>query len=111
MIKSINRLKDSRAVNKVLSRGFKVLKPNFTVRVLKIGDQPLKLTVVVSKKISNSAVIRNKIKRRVREAFVPYVENKKGVSLVIFPKKQAIEAEFVKLNNEAKECLENLPSS
>jgi ribonuclease P protein component len=105
MIKSLNRLKDSRAVNKVLQRGFKVLKPDFTVRILKGGDQPIRLTVVVGKKISNSAVVRNRTKRRVREAFIPYMENKRGVSVVVFPKQQAIETDFEKLKNEAKECL------
>lgn len=111
MIKSPNRLKESRAVNKVLARGFKIMKPDFTVRILKTGDQPLKLTVVVGKKISTSAVIRNRIKRRVREAFAPYVENRRGVALVVFPTKQAAETDFIKLNSEAKECLENLQSS
>jgi len=106
MIKAQNRLQDKRAVNKVLQRGFKVAGTYFTVRILKIGDQPIKLTVVVGKKVSKKAVIRNKIKRRVREAFMPYLEARRGVSLVIFPRMQSIDASFETLKNEAKICLE-----
>ena len=65
----------------------------------------------IGKKISKKAVVRNKIKRRVREAFMPYLEKKRGSSVVIFPRMQAIDADFETLKKEAQTCLEKLQSS
>ena len=110
MIKALNRLQDKRAVNKVLQRGFKLSVTFFTVKILKIGDKPIRLTVVVGKKISKKAVTRNKIKRRVREAFMPYLDGKRGASIVVFPRQQALDANFETLRSEAKQCLEKSQS-
>lgn len=111
MIKKQNRLSDKRSVTKVLQRGFAIKKSDLTVRIFKTGTGGARMTVVVSKKISNKAVTRNRIKRRVREAFVPYLDRIQGVSIVAFPKKSAEEADFTLIQAQVRECLENLLSS
>ena len=48
----------------------------------------IRVAFIVSKKISQKAVVRNKIKRRLREVFRIYLSNlKTGYDLVFFTKK------------------------
>lgn len=112
MIKSENRLRGKRIIQKILSKGSQVRQEHLSCRVLISKDGgKTKLTVVVSKKISPLATVRNRIKRRVREAFEAAISSKNGLLVVVFPQKSALDASFDKLQEEAKKCLENQPSS
>jgi ribonuclease P protein component len=51
-----------------------------------------KAAVVVSKKVSNRAVERNKVQRRLREILRPIVAAAKSVMIVVRAKKGALEA-------------------
>ncbi len=55
------------AVQRVFARGRAFFNPLFTVKFLAITNEPSRFTVVVSTKVSKSAVKRNRLKRLIRE--------------------------------------------
>ncbi|NKE48231.1 ribonuclease P protein component [Roseomonas frigidaquae] len=61
------RLKLRREFKLVASRGLRAARPGVVVQVLKGTDGPLRVGFTVTKKVGN-AVIRNRAKRRLREA-------------------------------------------
>lgn len=108
MIKKENRLQGKRTVGKILSRGSSFKTEHFSCRYLLANREgPVRLTVVVGRKISTLAVIRNSIKRRVREAFADELSKRQSIQLVVFPSKTALEVPFENLKEEARKCLEN----
>ena len=110
MIKKENRLSRSRLVGRVLQKGLSIKTSNLSCRIISTRDtDKVKITVVVSKKIASHAVDRNRIKRRVREAFEAEIARKRSVSLVVFPKLSAQTAKFEDLQKEASVCLETGP--
>jgi len=111
MIKKENRLSGKRIVGKILAKGRTLKTEHLSCRFLLAKENScVKITVVVGKKISGSAVVRNKLKRRVREAFFGEIANRQGLMIVVFPTKAAIDAKFLTLQTEAKLCLEKAPS-
>jgi ribonuclease P protein component len=62
----------------------------------------------VSKKIG-SAVVRNRIKRRVREAIRKHLlDNKLSYDFVVVAKKDSVKAKFTELNNNISDALSRL---
>jgi len=105
MIKKENRL-PARGVGRVLSKGRSFSTANLSCRFIPNKPQsPLKITVVVGKKVAQKAVLRNYIKRKTREAFDGLIGSISGVSVVVFPKKTVEEIDFENLKQEAAECL------
>lgn len=64
----------------------------------------------VTKKVAKSAVVRNRLKRRCREAFRLVYKNYalEFFDHVIVVKKEAIDADFIKIINDLKFCLQGL---
>lgn len=69
-----------------------------------------RLAVVVSKKTFAKAHDRNLCRRRVKSAFQESSEKADGYDLVVFPDRKAIDCDFKELLEEAKKCLDALPS-
>ena len=80
--------------------GRKIYSDNFIVFFLPYKE--MKSAVVVSKKISKKAVVRNKIKRRVRHICRDMLKNGKYVIVV---KKDVSNIEFEKLRNDFKKII------
>lgn len=74
---------------------------NFVLRFIKNNDNISCFAVVVSKKISLKAVIRNKIRRRIYEIIRLNMNNfKKGFNVIVFVKKGVLEIEYQELEKE-----------
>jgi ribonuclease P protein component len=74
---------------------------NFVLRFVKNNEDLSCFAVVVSKKISLKAVIRNKIRRRVYEVIRLNMDSfKKGFKIIIFVKKGVLEMEYSELEKE-----------
>ena len=74
---------------------------NFVLRFVKNNGDFNSFAVVVSKKISLKAVIRNKIRRRVYEIIRLHMNNlKKSFKIIIFVKKGTLEMEYSELKKE-----------
>ncbi len=63
--------------SKTYRLGKSVRTPNFTIKALRVNDPEIKLGIVVPKKVSKKAVVRNRARRRVREII------RKNISLAI----------------------------
>lgn len=75
---------------------------NFVLRFVQNNNEDLScFAVVVSKKISLKAVVRNKIRRRVYEVIRLRMNNfKKGFNIIIFVKKGVLEINYSDLEQE-----------
>ncbi len=74
----------------------------FLVRVLKT-DAKKRVSTVVPKKVSKTAVGRNKLRRQMYEAIAPLFSSMiDGVHVIVFAKNTAIETPFVDLSAEMK---------
>lgn len=67
MLPDKNRLKKKKDFEKVLKEGKGIKEDSLILKVKKNKSKKLRFGFVVSKKISKKAVVRNKIKRRLRE--------------------------------------------
>ena len=96
------RLKKNRAFQYVYRRGHSVACRNL-VMLLAPGRE-LKIGFSVSKKTGN-AVTRNRIKRRLRECFRPYLGDVKTGLYVIVARTSAAEAAFEDLKKDVRYLL------
>lgn len=86
-------------------QGFRVHSPLFSMTVYK-NDESTRVSVVVSKKTAKTAVVRNKIRRRMYEAMKPFMDRITKTSLiVIYPKKEVSTIRFNVLKKEIETTL------
>ena len=78
--------------------------PSFTLRYGKNQEGALKTAVVVSKKVHKKAVIRNKIKRNLLRALSLKIDKSRGVNLVFYIKRKALE--IANLEDEVEQVLD-----
>lgn len=75
------------------------------------GDDPApvaKAGLIVSRKISLKATVRNKLKRRLRAALVEVLPNLSSqINLIVLPRKRATEATVVELKAELTRLLKH----
>ncbi len=92
--------------NLIYKKGRVFYSENLSLRILKKNSNINRFAVIVSKKVSNKATKRNKLKRRLRELLKKY-ENRlpKGVDMVIYTKKELLELNFKELEKNIKKIL------
>ena len=91
------RLKKNRAFQYVYRKGHSVACRDLVMLVAK--GRELQIGFSVSKKVGN-AVTRNKVKRRLRECFRPYIGDVKTGLYVIVARPSAAEATFQSLQRD-----------
>ncbi len=84
------------------------ISPFFSIKVVFSGDATKKtiFSCVVSKKVANTAVLRNKTRRRIYEIIkkvLPTVKN--GYTCLVFVKKEAITTDFSTLKDDFNQLL------
>ncbi len=67
MLKKTNRLAKTKDVQRTTMRGRSFFNPNFVIKYRASQTQAPRFTVTVAIKVSKRAVVRNKIKRVIRE--------------------------------------------
>ncbi|MFQ6021570.1 MAG: ribonuclease P protein component [Acidiferrobacterales bacterium] len=87
------RLLQPSAFTSVLRRGCKKRDGYFTVLVVRNTLAHLRVGLVVSRKVSSRAVVRNRIKRQIRESVRHHQPELKGLDLVVIAQPQAARAE------------------
>jgi len=84
MLPDKNRLKKKKDFEKVLKEGRGIKEDFLILKVKKNKSKKLRFGFVVSKKISKKAVVRNKIKRRLREVIKERIKKiDKGLDIII----------------------------
>ena len=106
MFSSKNRLRNKKDFDRVFKKG-KGYKQVFLF--LKVLDNDLgfnRFGIIVSKKISNKAVVRNKVKRRLREILKKKIERiKKGLDIVFLTNSGIEKQSFEDIEQEVEEIL------
>lgn len=67
MLGRLHRFHGHNSVTSLYRRGETVRGQNVTLKYSVRGDKPYRVSIVVSKKVSKSAVVRNRIRRRIFE--------------------------------------------
>jgi ribonuclease P protein component len=97
-----NRLRKNMEFKKVYKAGKNFWNRNLIVYVRRNGTDKVRIGVSITKKVGN-AVVRNKLKRRIREInrlYLPYL--RPGYDIVIIPKKNAVDLLFTELESALK---------
>lgn len=106
MLPQENRLKHRRDFDAVYQRGLHRGSRCFTLRVLRQPEQPTRIGISISRKVSKRAVVRNRIKRQVRSilrSFLP--RTKPGFSIVIGVRIEATECDYPQYLQELEQLL------
>lgn len=84
MLPKINRLTKSTEIQKILREGRGIKRSSLLLKIRELPTlSPPRFAVVVGRKVSKKATIRNRIKRQIREALRHELGNIKGVSCVV----------------------------
>ncbi|MDD2414415.1 MAG: ribonuclease P protein component [Eubacteriaceae bacterium] len=96
-------LKGEKDFNNVFQHGQKFGNRHFQFYYVKNRKDTNRLGIIVSKKVSKNAVVRNKIRRRIRESFrINGCCFKLGYDLIIIAKKRCVQASYQELNQSLK---------
>lgn len=104
MLPKKHRLSKSAEVRKTTARGRSFFNPYFTIKSSKDTDR-VKVTVIVSVKVSKKAVVRNKIKRIIRETVRINIDNFQSGSYVFIAKIKAGELPSAELKKQVLSAL------
>ena len=101
-------LKQNSDFRRVYARGKSAVSPRVVVYCRKNRQDRNRLGFTVSKKLGN-AVVRNRVRRRLREiARLNSERMKQGYDLILVARTRAIDAEFQKLETDVLHCFEQL---
>jgi ribonuclease P protein component len=106
MLPKKNRLRRRRDFEEIITKGSYYKKGGLAVKYLRNNLPLSRVAFVVSKKVSNKAVVRNKIKRRLRAVLREWLgEIKKGYDVIFFTQKGIEKKSFPELESEIEAIL------
>jgi len=100
-------LRKGREFDGVYSEGIVIGGPLFVVRAKRSDERGARWGFAVGKKLAPRAVVRNRVRRRLREA-VRSVDVPRGMDVVLTARPRAIEAPFQLLQAELRRSLAKL---
>lgn len=104
-MRKCERLTKNKEFKNVYKAGRRWSGPFFTMYIKKNGSNCTRLGVSVSKRVGNS-VVRNRVKRRIKEIFrINMGKIKKGFDIVVSTKPAISTAEFKDIEKELKRLL------
>ncbi len=104
-MEKIISLKKNREFKKVFSKGKSIVEKLLVVYFYKNESLYNRIGIVVNKKVGN-AVVRNRVKRVIKECYRSYGINlKKGFDIVIVARVRASDASYSDINNAIKRLL------
>jgi len=109
VLPKINRLTKKSDFDLVFKKGEGLKNNSLIFKILKNYLNKPRFGFVVSKKVSNKATVRNKVKRRLRKAVLDNLKNiKKSVDIVIITLPGIEKKEFLDIKNAISETFEKL---
>lgn len=111
MLPKENRLKKRNDFKKIHQQGKSILKGKLILRFLPAEGRNL-IGIIVSKKVSKKAVVRNKIKRRIREIIRKNLEEiVSGYDFLILTKDKIKEIDYQEIKEQLFKVLERVEKS
>ncbi len=110
MLPKINRLTKKKDFEFVFKKGESIKNDFLIFKILKNHLKESRFGFVVSKKVSNKATVRNKIKRRLREAVLSKLNKMKGspVDLIVIALPGSKNKEFSEIQETIANSLKKL---
>ncbi len=106
MLAKANRLKKKKDFERIAKQGRTVASSFLVLKFLPNDLTESRVGFVCSKKVSNKAVVRNRIKRRLRESIRAHLTDlKPGYDLVFFSKQAIAQEDFESISKEAVSLL------
>ena len=106
MLPKTNRLKKKKDFEKVIKLGRGASGDCLSLRFLFTGARTSRVGFVVSKKVSNKAVLRNKAKRALREIIRECLpELKHGYDIIFFTQRKIVDMNFEEIKQTARAIL------
>lgn len=105
------RLLKKKDFHSVLEKGRFINNKFLYVKLIKNNKDSCRFGIIVSKKISKKAVVRNKIKRQIREIIrknIPFIINQEQLDLIIIAKKEITEKSFTQIEEDINQTLKNV---
>jgi ribonuclease P protein component len=99
MLPKENKIKRA-AFDELLKKGRVYHSSFFSLRATKTSDKLTKASFVVSKKVANTAIKRNLLRRRGYAAIKGFIEGNPGLILAFFLKKEAASLPFLEYKKE-----------
>ncbi|WP_281673151.1 ribonuclease P protein component [Pseudoramibacter alactolyticus] len=97
---ALNSLKSEKDFNDVFRKGQRFGNRHFQFYYLKNRENTNRLGIIVSKKVSKRAVVRNKIRRRIREAYrLHRGDFKTGYDLIIIAKERCVSTTYAEIEH------------
>src|SRR5690554_677984 len=101
-MKKKKRLRKNMEFKKVYKARKNFWNRNLILYIKRNGTKETRIGVSITRKVGN-AVVRNKLKRRIKELNRRYIESlKEGYDIVIIPKKNAVNLSFKDLESALK---------
>lgn len=112
MLKRKNRLLSNYEYGITRRKGQKVFTRFFSLYYLNRNEGPTKVGIITSRKFAKTAVMRNRIKRIFREIVRSNFDKiKPGFWIIIYPKKESLNAKYEEINTEFTKTLSKAPFS
>ena len=105
MVKSHFRIRTDKEFGKVYKFGKSTNSKNFFIKSMPNNLTHPRFGIVVSKKVSKKAVIRNKTKRRIREAAKRTLDSWKNLDLVFYIKNSFTDQPYTEVIEEVETAL------
>lgn len=111
MLPKKNRLRHEKDFARLSVKGRPLYGPFCVLRAWKSGSKPSKIGFVASGKMFKTAVLRNRLRRRIREAFRPLVKTvPDGYDMTFVARAEAEKADFKELQASLVHLIEKLPA-
>ena len=109
MLSKAHRLHKEKDFKKTFQKGRSFFTKALGVKVLKNNLKTSRFGIVVSTKISKKAVVRNKVKRQIREVLRSQLDKvKPGYDVVIITLPAIIDKEYVDIEKDLKSAFKKL---
>jgi len=106
-----HRLKKKKEFERVFKKGKSAKKDFLFIKFIKNSLDTTRFGFIVSRKISKKAVVRNKVKRRLREATREMLpEIKPGYDIVVVAQRGIEKLNFFQIKDNLKELLKKINS-
>jgi ribonuclease P protein component len=110
MLPKAHRLRHERDFARLSAKGRPLYGPFCILRGWKSGSKPSKIGFVASGKMFKKAVLRNRVRRRMREAFRPFLASvPDGYDLIFVGRPEVLTANFAEMRKSIEHLLEKLP--
>jgi len=100
---------DAKSIPYILKNGYLFISKLFIVKYKKNDKKINRFTTIISKKISNKANIRNKLKRQIHETIRKNIKESKNkqIDIILIPKKNILRKTFKKIEEDIKNLILN----